>query len=174
MFVRNTNDVCSTSLFVDIVAMFFGMPQALFPAIADHMGGASILGLLYAAPALGALLATATSGWATRVRRHDLRRLGEMPCPLEARRRRGPLGRGRRLLGDEGALPHVRPSPAAGDEVLVRLRDGRPIHAQVAREIPRGGQLHSRREQPLADEALQMQLDLARQRQAALAILGPV
>jgi MFS family permease len=57
---------------VDLVAMFFGMPQALFPAIADSMGGASVLGLLYAAPALGAFITLATSGWTTRVRRHGL------------------------------------------------------------------------------------------------------
>ncbi len=57
---------------VDIVAMFFGMPSALFPAIADSMGGPGILGLLYSAPALGAFVATATSGWTSRVHRHGL------------------------------------------------------------------------------------------------------
>jgi MFS family permease len=56
---------------VDMVAMFFGMPNALFPALAVKLGGgASLVGLLYAAPAAGAMLATATSGWITRVRRH--------------------------------------------------------------------------------------------------------
>jgi MFS family permease len=55
---------------VDIVAMFFGMPMALFPAVASHLGGAGVLGLLYAAPAVGSLLATVTSGWAARVHRH--------------------------------------------------------------------------------------------------------
>lgn len=57
---------------VDIVAMVFGMPEALFPAIAETMGGAGVLGLLYSAPALGALVATATSGWTGQVRRHGL------------------------------------------------------------------------------------------------------
>jgi MFS family permease len=57
---------------VDIVAMFFGMPSALFPAIAESMGGANVLGLLYAAPALGAFIATATSGWTNHVHRHGL------------------------------------------------------------------------------------------------------
>jgi MFS family permease len=52
--------------------MFFGMPQALFPAIAENMGGPTVLGLLYSAPALGALLASATSGWTNHVRRHGL------------------------------------------------------------------------------------------------------
>jgi MFS family permease len=55
---------------VDIVAMFFGMPMALFPAAATHLGGAGVLGLLYAAPAAGSLLATVTSGWTAHVHRH--------------------------------------------------------------------------------------------------------
>jgi MFS family permease len=55
---------------VDLVAMFFGMPSALFPAIADSMGGPGVLGLLFSAPALGAFVATATSGWTSHVRRH--------------------------------------------------------------------------------------------------------
>jgi MFS family permease len=57
---------------VDLVAMFFGMPQALFPAFADELGGASVLGLMYAAPSVGSLVATLTSGWCSRVRRHGL------------------------------------------------------------------------------------------------------
>jgi MFS family permease len=57
---------------VDLVAMFFGMPSALFPAIAESLGGPAVLGLLYSAPALGALIATATSGWTGRVHRHGL------------------------------------------------------------------------------------------------------
>jgi MFS family permease len=55
---------------VDMVAMFFGMPIALFPALAQRYGGAGVLGLLYTAPSIGALLATLTSGWTSRVRRH--------------------------------------------------------------------------------------------------------
>jgi MFS family permease len=57
---------------VDIIAMFFGMPMALFPAIAEGFGGAGVLGLLYTAPAVGSLLATVTSGWVPRVHRHGL------------------------------------------------------------------------------------------------------
>jgi MFS family permease len=57
---------------VDLIAMFFGMPLALFPAFAEEFGGAGVLGLLYAAPSAGALLATATSGWTGRVHRHGL------------------------------------------------------------------------------------------------------
>jgi MFS family permease len=54
---------------VDMVAMFFGMPMALFPALAQKLGGAGVLGLLYAAPSVGAFVASLTSGWAPRVRR---------------------------------------------------------------------------------------------------------
>jgi MFS family permease len=57
---------------VDIVAMLFGMPMALFPAIAQGLGGPSVLGLLYAAPAVGALCFAATSGWTRRVHRHGM------------------------------------------------------------------------------------------------------
>jgi MFS family permease len=56
---------------IDINAMFFGMPMALFPAIAERFGGSSV-GLLYAAPAVGAMCVTLTSGWTKRVNRHGL------------------------------------------------------------------------------------------------------
>jgi MFS family permease len=57
---------------VDIIAMFFGMPMALFPAIAQGLGGPSVLGMLYAAPAVGSFLFSATSGWTNRVHRHGM------------------------------------------------------------------------------------------------------
>jgi MFS family permease len=57
---------------VDFIAMFFGMPMALYPAFAAEFGGAEVLGVLYAAPSAGALLATLTSGWTGRVHRHGL------------------------------------------------------------------------------------------------------
>jgi MFS family permease len=59
---------------VDINAMVFGMPRALFPAIGTMWfhGGAGTVGLLAAAPSVGALLGAATSGWAGRVRRQGL------------------------------------------------------------------------------------------------------
>ena len=43
--------------------MIFGMPTALFPAIAEMHGGARDLGLLYSAPAVGALVISLFSGW---------------------------------------------------------------------------------------------------------------
>ena len=57
---------------VDIIAMFFGMPMALFPAIAQGLGGPGVLGLLYAAPAVGSFIFSATSGWTKRVQRHGM------------------------------------------------------------------------------------------------------
>jgi MFS family permease len=58
---------------VDTNAMVFGMPRALFPAFAQRLGGGpGVLGLLYAAPFAGALLASLTSGWMMRVRRQGL------------------------------------------------------------------------------------------------------
>ncbi|HWG97849.1 MAG TPA: MFS transporter [Pilimelia sp.] len=68
-YARSRPELMGTYL-VDMNAMFFGMPQALYPFLAQEFGGASTLGLLYAAPAVGSLLATATSGWTGRVHRH--------------------------------------------------------------------------------------------------------
>src|SRR4029077_4413368 len=55
-YARSRQELIGTYV-VDFVAMVFGMPLALFPAISDRLGGPSALGLLYAAPALGALAA---------------------------------------------------------------------------------------------------------------------
>jgi MFS family permease len=57
---------------VDFVAMVFGMPLALFPALSQRLGGPRALGLLYAAPAMGALVASLTSRWTKSVHRHGL------------------------------------------------------------------------------------------------------
>lgn len=56
---------------IDINAMLFGMPLALFPAIAVFYGGGSV-GFFYSAIAVGALSASLTSGWAKKVNRHGL------------------------------------------------------------------------------------------------------
>ena len=58
---------------VDTIAMIFGMPKALFPAFTEQLGGgAGLLGLFYAAPFAGALLASLTSGWMMTVRRQGV------------------------------------------------------------------------------------------------------
>lgn len=56
---------------IDIVAMFFAFPQALYPALAV-MYGEKYLGFFPAAIAIGALLASVTSGWAKNVHRHGI------------------------------------------------------------------------------------------------------
>jgi MFS family permease len=70
-YARSRQELIGTYV-VDMVAMFFGMPSALFPAIAQGLGGAKVLGLLYAAPAAGSFLFSATSGWTSRVHRHGM------------------------------------------------------------------------------------------------------
>ena len=59
---------------IDINAMVFGMPRALFPALATTFfgGGASTLGFLYAAPGAGALVGALTTGWVSRIQRQGL------------------------------------------------------------------------------------------------------
>lgn len=56
---------------VDLNAMVFGLPRALFPAVTKHLyhGGPEILGLLYAAPGAGALVMAIFTGWMDRVSR---------------------------------------------------------------------------------------------------------
>jgi MFS family permease len=70
-YARSRPDLIGTYL-VDIVAMLFGMPMALFPAIAQGLGGPGVLGLLFAAPAAGSFVFSATSGWTGRVHRHGM------------------------------------------------------------------------------------------------------
>jgi MFS family permease len=58
------------SFIIDINAMVFGMPRAIFPEIGLRLfGSAEVAGLLYAAPGAGALVGAATSGWLHRIER---------------------------------------------------------------------------------------------------------
>jgi MFS family permease len=70
-YARSRQELIGTYL-VDFVAMIFGMPFALFPALAATLGGTSSLGPLYAAPAVGALVASVTARCTPRVHRHGL------------------------------------------------------------------------------------------------------
>lgn len=62
--------VLKASFAIDVVAMVFGMPRALFPilAVTQFHRGPAVVGLLFAAPAVGAVLGALTAGWVTRVR----------------------------------------------------------------------------------------------------------
>ncbi|MBA2625190.1 MAG: MFS transporter [Acidimicrobiia bacterium] len=55
---------------IDLLAMVFGMPRALFPALAERLGGGPTLyGLLLSSVAAGAFLASLGSGWTRHVER---------------------------------------------------------------------------------------------------------
>jgi MFS family permease len=70
MYVLRRRLLFSTMV-LDLAAMFFGSIRALMPYYADQVFkvGAAGLGLLFAAPGVGALVAALTSGWVSRVRR---------------------------------------------------------------------------------------------------------
>lgn len=67
-YARTRPELIGTYL-IDINAMFFAMPIALFPAVAESFGGASV-GLFYSMLAVGPLLVTLTSGWTSHVQKH--------------------------------------------------------------------------------------------------------
>jgi MFS family permease len=69
-YAFSRRDLLGTYL-VDIAAMLLAIPVVLFPALAeDIFRRPELLGLLYSAETVGALLATATSGWTSRIRHH--------------------------------------------------------------------------------------------------------
>ncbi|MFD0361551.1 MFS transporter [Nocardia sp. GCM10030253] len=72
-----TQRILLASFAVDVIAMVFGMPRALFPQIAqetfgDPVTGGVALGLLFAAMSVGAVLGGVFSGWIPRIRRQGL------------------------------------------------------------------------------------------------------
>src|SRR5919106_5665 len=72
-FLRGRRLLQSTFV-IDIIAMVFGMPRALFPVLALRQfgGGAAGAGVLFAAPAVGGFLRAATTRWGGRVRHQGL------------------------------------------------------------------------------------------------------
>ena len=69
-----TQRILLASFAVDIVAMVFGMPRALFPELAhetfgDPITGGRALGLLFASLSVGAVAGGICSGWLTHVQR---------------------------------------------------------------------------------------------------------
>ena len=62
---------CSAPTWSTSRAMFLAMPVVLFPALAEEVfARPELLGLLYSAETVGALVATALSGWTSRVHHH--------------------------------------------------------------------------------------------------------
>ena len=61
-YATSRKDLLGTYL-VDIAAMFFAIPNALFPFWADQLNATWSLGLFYAAGTIGSLVVTLTSGW---------------------------------------------------------------------------------------------------------------
>jgi MFS family permease len=72
-FVRR-NRALTGSFAIDLMAMTFGMPRALFPvlAVSVYHAGAAGTGLLFAAVSVGATVAALTTGWLAHARRLGL------------------------------------------------------------------------------------------------------
>jgi MFS family permease len=72
-YVRRRS-VLQAAFGIDIIAMVFGMPRALFPilAVTQFHRGTAVVGLLFAAPAVGALVGALTTGWVKQVRRQGM------------------------------------------------------------------------------------------------------
>jgi MFS family permease len=60
------------SFAIDIAAMVLAMPRALFPEAAEERFGAGSIGWLFAAIAIGSLLAGLSSGWISRIHRQGV------------------------------------------------------------------------------------------------------
>ena len=77
-----TRPVLLMTFVVDLVAMVFAMPRALFPALAVEVygGGPRTAGALYSALAVGALVGALGGGWFGRVRRQGLAVLVAIVC----------------------------------------------------------------------------------------------
>ena len=66
--------VLQSTFTIDVVAMVFGMPRVLFPALAatQFHRGPEAVGWMFSSVGLGALIGALTSGWVGRVRRQGL------------------------------------------------------------------------------------------------------
>lgn len=72
-FVRGRR-VLQATFIVDLIAMIFGMPRALFPvlAVTQFHRGPEVVGALFSAIGVGALIGAGTAGWVGRIRRQGL------------------------------------------------------------------------------------------------------
>ena len=61
-YAASRKDLVGTYI-IDLTAMFFAMPNALFPFWADQIHSRWALGFFYAAGVVGSIVVTATSGW---------------------------------------------------------------------------------------------------------------
>ena len=68
-YATGRKDLMGTYL-VDLSAMFFAMPTALYPFWADQLDAPWALGLFYAAGTIGSLIVTLTSGWIRNYHKH--------------------------------------------------------------------------------------------------------
>lgn len=68
-YAFSRKDLLGTYL-IDLAAMFFAMPNALFPFWAEQIDADWSLGLFYAAGTVGSVIVTLTSGWISRYRFH--------------------------------------------------------------------------------------------------------
>jgi len=68
-YASSRKDLMGTYL-VDLSAMFFAMPNALYPFWAEQLDATWALGLFYAAGTIGAFIITFTSGWIKSYTRH--------------------------------------------------------------------------------------------------------
>ena len=77
-----SNRLLAWSFGVDLIAMIFGMPRALFPQLADttFAGNHLALGWLYAAIPLGSVLGGLLSGSFSRLHRHGLMTIVAVAC----------------------------------------------------------------------------------------------
>lgn len=68
-----TQPVLLLSFAVDIIAMVFALPRALFPEVAaDRFHSSAAVGYLFSAIAIGSVLGGLTSGWISRIRRQGV------------------------------------------------------------------------------------------------------
>jgi MFS family permease len=132
-FLR-TQPVLTMTFAVDLVAMIFGMPRALFPALAVHRfgGGARTVGLLYTALAAGGLIGTIFGGWFSRVSRQGRRhrrlrpRAVADPSPADTGGLRSRRRHQRRLPRSHSPNRHPRPHARPAARSLRRRGQRRP------------------------------------------------
>ena len=146
-YALGRRDLLGTYL-VDLAAMLLAIPVVLFPALAEEVfARPELLGLLYSAETVGALLATGLSGWTSRVHHHGraivvaaaaygafIALAGLAPTHLGGARllHAGRCGRHdlrgvpQHGLEPDHPRPHARPAGRHRDAVLLRRAARRP------------------------------------------------